>query len=70
VHELADRLHGDYKNVYRAVERLTAAELLERDDGSGMSGVHSPNETDDEEVDRDDIVEQRRHHPGIKMAAR
>lgn len=31
--ELADRLRRDYKNVYDDVERLTAAGLLERDDG-------------------------------------
>ena len=33
VRELAERLHRDYKNVYDDVERLTAAGLLERDDG-------------------------------------
>jgi predicted transcriptional regulator len=33
VRELAERLHRDYKNVYDDVERLTAAGLLERDEG-------------------------------------
>ncbi|MGH8258598.1 MAG: hypothetical protein ACREUG_02800 [Steroidobacteraceae bacterium] len=41
VRQLAERLRRDYKNVHEDVERLTAAGLLEREDG----GVTAPYET-------------------------
>ncbi len=37
VRQLAERLKRDYKNVHEDVERLTAAGLLERDDGRVMA---------------------------------
>ncbi len=37
VRQLAERLGRDYKNVHEDVERLTAAGLLEREDGRVMA---------------------------------